>query len=101
MERLIKESSITIEKLKEVHIKIQFCRKWYCIWWESFVSSTSEVIAEITRPITGIFSTYGLIKAVVIKNMNKELDIENLNNDREEEFDFSLIFNTSWGIKNL
>jgi len=26
--------------------------------------------------------------------MNKELDIENLNNDREEEFDFSLIFNT-------
>ena len=31
---------------------------------ESFVSSTSEVISEITRPITGIFSTYGLIKAV-------------------------------------
>ena len=30
----------------------------------SLLSSTNEVLTEVTRPITGIFSTYGLIKAI-------------------------------------
>ena len=30
----------------------------------SFISSSNEVLTEITRPFTGIFSTYGLIKAL-------------------------------------
>ena len=31
---------------------------------ESPLSVTSEVIREVTSPLTGIFSTYGLIKAL-------------------------------------
>lgn len=31
---------------------------------QSFISSTNEIISEFTSPITGIFSTYGLYKAI-------------------------------------
>ena len=31
---------------------------------DSFLSASSEVINEISAPFTGIFSTYGLIKAI-------------------------------------
>ena len=31
---------------------------------DSFISSTNELVTEITQPLTGVFSTYGLIKAI-------------------------------------
>ena len=31
---------------------------------ESFLTSTNQIINEVTSPFIGIFSTYGLIKAI-------------------------------------
>ena len=31
---------------------------------KSFVNNTSEIISQVTSPFTGIFSVYGLIKAI-------------------------------------
>jgi len=31
---------------------------------ENILTATSEVVKEVTNPLVGIFSTYGLVKAI-------------------------------------